>query len=227
MCVLAATSAVTLGTLVTYSTQKATRMKLLHVDSSILGDNSVSRKVSAAIVAHLVEGHPGTKVTTRDLAAAPISHLSGAYLAGQNPEVKHDQAMQEDIDLGGAAMAEFLGADIVVIGCPMYNFAIPSQLKAWIDRICVAGKTFRYTEKGPEGLAGGKRIIIAASRGGFYGQGTPHATFEHQTSYLRAVFGFLGINNVEVIEAEGIALGAEQRDKALANALGAAGQLAA
>ena len=202
-------------------------MKLLHVDSSILGDASVSRKVSAAIVSHFVETHPGTQVTTRDLAAQPISHLSGAYLAGQNPEVKHDQAMQEDIDLGGAALAEFLTADTVVIGCPMYNFGIPSQLKAWIDRIAVAGKTFRYTEKGPEGLAGGKRVIVAASRGGFYGAGTPHAVFEHQTSYLRAVFGFLGITNFELVEAEGIALGAEQRDKALASAIDAAAKLAA
>ena len=202
-------------------------MKLLHVDSSILGDNSVSRKVSAAIVAQIVETTPGTRVTTRDLAAHPISHLSGAYLAGQNPEVKHDQAMQEDIDLGGAALAEFLAADTVVIGCPMYNFAIPSQLKAWIDRICVAGKTFRYTEKGPEGLAGGKRVIVAASRGGFYGEGAPHAAYEHQTSYLRAVFGFLGISDVTVVEAEGIAMGPEQREKALAGALDRASHLKA
>ena len=202
-------------------------MKLLHVDSSILADNSVSRKVSAAVVAHLVESLPGTQVTTRDLALHPISHLSGAYLAGQNPDVKHDQAMQEDIALGGAALAEFLASDIVVIGCPMYNFAIPSQLKAWIDRILVAGKTFRYTDKGAEGLAGGKRVIVAASRGGFYGPETPHHSYEHQTSYLRVVFGFMGITDVEVVEAEGIARGAEQRERALAGALGAAGRLAA
>lgn len=202
-------------------------MKLLHVDSSILGENSVSRKVSAAIVAHLVETAPGTQVTTRDLAAHPISHLSGAYLAGQNPEVKHDQAMQEDIDLGGAALAEFLAADTIVIGCPMYNFAIPSQLKAWIDRILVAGKTFHYTDTGPQGLAGGKRVIVAASRGGFYGTGTPHASYEHQTSYLRIVFGFVGITDVEVIAAEGVARGPEQREKAITAALGEAEQMKA
>ena len=202
-------------------------MKLLHVDSSILGDNSISRKVSAAIVAHLVATHPGTQVTTRDLAAQPISHLSGAYLAGQSAATQHDQAMQEEIALGGAALAEFLDADTVVLGCPMYNFAIPSQLKAWIDRILVAGKTFRYTEKGPEGLAGGKRVIVAASRGGFYGAGTPHESYEHQTSYLRTAFGFIGITDVAVVAAEGIALGAEQREKALAGALDAANRLAA
>lgn len=194
-------------------------MKLLHVDSSILGDNSVSRQVSAAIVAHLVEAAPGAQVTTRDLAAAPLSHLSGAYLAGRDAAIQHDQALQEELDLGGAALAEFLAADTVVIGCPMYNFAIPSQLKAWIDRICVAGKTFRYTEKGPEGLAVGKRVIVAASRGGFYGMDTPHAAYEHQTSYLKAVFGFIGIADLEIIAAEGIARGAEQREKALAGAL--------
>lgn len=200
-------------------------MKLLHIDSSILGDASVSRQVSAAIVAHLVETAPGTKVVTRDLAAAPIAHLSGAYLAGQGVDTKHDQALQEDLALGGAALAEFLAADTVVIGCPMYNFAIPSQLKAWIDRIAVAGKTFRYTEHGPEGLAGGKRVIVASSRGGFYGAGTPHASYEHQVSYLRAVFGFLGIRDIQVIEAEGIALGADQRGKALQGALEAASDL--
>lgn len=200
-------------------------MKLLHIDSSILGDQSVSRKVSAAIVGHLVATSSGIEVTTRDLAAAPLSHLTGAYLAGSNPDIKHDQAQQEDITLGGAALAEFLAADTVVIGCPMYNFAIPSQLKSWIDRICVAGKTFHYTDKGAQGLAGGKRVIIAASRGGFYGKDTPHATYEHQISYLRVVFGFIGITDVEVIEAEGIARGAEQREKALSAALERASHL--
>ena len=139
----------------------------------------------------------------------------------------HDQALQEDLDLGGRALAEFLAADTIVIGCPMYNFAIPSQLKAWIDRILVAGKTFRYTETGPEGLAGGKRVIVAASRGGFYGPGTPTEAFEHQTSHLRTVFGFMGIRDIEIIEAEGIARGPEQREKALATALERAADLPA
>ncbi len=193
-------------------------MKLLHIDSSILGDASVSRAISRAVVDHLASGRPDLEVTTRDLAAKPLSHLSGAYLAGQNPDVKHDQAQQEDIALGGAALDEFLGSDVVVIGAPLYNFAIPSQLKAWIDRICVAGKTFRYTETGPQGLAGGKRVVLALSRGGFYGEGAPHAAFEHGESYLRAVFGFLGIGDIEAVRAEGVAMGAEQRAKALEDA---------
>ena len=143
-------------------------MKLLHVDSSILGDASVSRAVSASIVEHLRAARPDLEVVTRDLAAHPISHLSGAYLAGQSPDTKHDQAQQEDLKLGGDALAEFIEADIVVVGSPMYNFTIPSQLKAWVDRICVAGKTFRYTEQGPQGLMGGKRMIFALSSGGIY-----------------------------------------------------------
>lgn len=202
-------------------------MKLLHIDSSILGDNSVSRTLSAAVVKRLRETTPDLDVHYRDVAAAPIPHLSGAYLAGQSAEVQHDQAMQENLALGGAVLAEFLAADIVVIGSPMYNFTVPSQLKAWIDRVLVAGKTFRYTETGPVGLAGGKRVIVAASRGGFYGPDSPYAGAEHQESYLRAVFGFMGITDIEFVRAEGIALGPDQRKTSLDAALGEAGALRA
>ncbi|MBE7220162.1 MAG: FMN-dependent NADH-azoreductase [Caulobacteraceae bacterium] len=201
-------------------------MKLLHVDSSILGDNSVSRKISAGIVEALKAEHPGIEVTRRDLGAEPIGHLTGAYLAGQNADVKHDQALQEDLDLGGRTLAEFLAADIVVLGVPMYNFAVPSQLKAWVDRVLVAGKTFRYTASGPEGLAGGKRVILAVSRGGQYLEGAA-AAMEHQESWLKVVFGFMGITDVEVIRAEGVARGPEMREAALKAALGEAGALRA
>ena len=202
-------------------------MQLLHLDSSILGGNSVSRAISAAVVTRLREIHPGLAVQTRDLAAAPIAHLTGAYLAGQSADVQHDQALQEDLSLGGAVLAEFLAADIVVVGVAMYNFTIPSQLKSWVDRILIAGKTFHYTENGPVGLAGGKRVILALARGGFYGPGKPAAPFEHQESYLRTVFGFIGLPHVEAIRAEGIATGAEQRQKALTEALQEAAKLPA
>jgi FMN-dependent NADH-azoreductase len=109
----------------------------------------------------------------------------------------------------------------------MYNFGVASQLKAWIDRIAVAGKTFRYTEKGPEGLAGGKKAIVASSRGGFYGPGSPAASLEHQESYLRGVFGFLGITDVTFVRAEGVALGTEARDKAIEAARAEVTKLAA
>ena len=200
-------------------------MKLLHVDSSILGTSSVSRAISAAAVARLRAVHHGLEVTYRDLVAAPIPGLTGAYLAGQAPDVQHDQAMQENLALGGAVLAEFLAADLVVLGAPMYNFAVPSQLKAWIDRVVVAGKTFHYTETGPKGLAGGKRVILALSRGGFYGAGTPTAAFDHQESYLRTVFGFIGLPDVTVIRAEGLATGPEPRQKALDAALAEAAAL--
>jgi FMN-dependent NADH-azoreductase len=202
-------------------------MKLLHIDSSILGNNSVSRAISAAVVARLQGVHDSLDVQYRDVVASPLTHLSGAYLAGQSPDVQHDQALQEDLTLGGAVLAEFLAADIVVVGAPMYNFTIPSQLKSWVDRVLVAGKTFHYTATGPEGLAGGKRVILALSRGGFYGPGTPAAAAEHQESYLRAVFGFIGLPNPEVIVAEGVATGAEQRTKALDAALQQASALGA
>ena len=190
-------------------------MKLLHVDSSILRDNSVNRAISSAVVERLRAVHDGLEVQHRDVAAAPVSHLSGAHLAGQIADVQHDQAMQEDLSLGGAVLAEFLQADIVVMGVPMYNFTVPSQLKSWVDRVLVAGKTFRCNDHGPEGLVHGKRVVLALSRGGFHDPGAPAACYEHQESYLRAVFGFMGLPDLEVIIAEGVATGAEQRQKAL------------
>ena len=202
-------------------------MKLLHIDSSILGDNSASRAVTAAAAARMQSLHPGLEVKYRDLAAHPVGPLTGAYLAGQSPDVAHDQAMQEDLSLGGEVLAEFLAADIVVLGAPMYNLGIPAQLKAWVDRILVAGKTFHYTENGPVGLAGGKRVVLALARGGFYGPGTPAAHVEHSESYLRAVLGFIGLPDIEAIVAEGIATGPEQRQKALDGALAQANALAA
>ena len=124
-------------------------------------------------------------------------------------------------DLSPAKDADIL----VVLGAPMYNFTIPSQLKAWIDRILVAGKTFKYSAQGAEGLAGNKRVIIAISRGGFYGAGTPAAVGEHLETYLRWVFGFIGVTNPEFISADGIQVGPEHREKALAGALQAATNL--
>ena len=201
-------------------------MKLLHIDSSVLGPHSVSRQVSAAITERLVKAQPGLTVTYRDLTADPLSHLSGSHLAAGQGGVA-DASLQADLAAGQAALDEFLAADIVVIGAPMYNFTIPPQLKAWIDRILVAGKTFAYGANGAEGLAGGKRVIIAISRGGFYGADTPAAAGEHLETYLRWVFGFIGVTNVEFIAADGIAVGPEMREKAVNGALQAATDLQA
>ncbi|RFB79057.1 FMN-dependent NADH-azoreductase [Methylovirgula sp. 4M-Z18] len=193
-------------------------MKLLHIDSSILGEGSVSRLLTSEIVAAQKKQHPGVQVISRDLAAAPVGHLSGAHLAAAQGATPEAADLQKDVAAGQAALDEFLAADIVVIGAPMYNFGVPSQLKAWIDRIAVAGKTFRYTEKGPEGLAGDKKVIIASSRGGFYGADTPAAALDHQENYLRGLFGFLGVKDITFVRAEGIATGPDQRTKAIEEA---------
>jgi len=200
-------------------------MKLLHIDSSILGGNSASRQLSTAIVDQLTDAAPGLGIVYRDLAAEPLSHLSGELFAARQGAVPESPAIQKDIAASQAVLDEFLDADVVIIGAPMYNFGIPSQLKAWIDRIAVAGKTFRYGAAGPEGLAGNKRVIVAISRGGLYGPGMPTAAFEHVESYLRGVFGFIGVTNLEIFVAEGLAIGPEQREKAMKGALQAVTEL--
>ncbi len=190
-------------------------MNILHIDSSILGAGSVSRALSAETVAALRARHPAARVTYRDLGAAPVGHLSGAHLAAAQGAVPEAAALREDLAAGQAALEEFLAADIVVVGAPMYNFGVPSQLKAWIDRLAIPGKTFRYTEAGAEGLVGGKIVIIASSRGGFYGAETPTAFLDHQESYLRGIFGFFGITDVRFVRAEGVNLGPDRREAAI------------
>jgi FMN-dependent NADH-azoreductase len=194
-------------------------MKLLHIDSSVLGPHSVSRQVSAAIVDRLRQMTPNLDVTYRDLTAAPLAHLSGAHLAAAQGADNSDPSLRQEMAASQSVLAEFLVADTIVLGAPMYNFTIPSQLKAWIDRIVVVGKTFKYDAQGPEGLAGDKRVIVAVSRGGFYGADTPAAALEHLETYLRGVFGFLGVTQLEFISADGIQVGPEHREKALASAL--------
>ncbi len=180
-------------------------MRLLHIDSSILGEASASRPLSAAIVEAVTRAVPGVEIIRRDLNADPIPHLDGGLFAA---------ALK-----GSAVLDEFLGADIVVIGAPMYNFTIPSQLKAWLDRIVIVGKTVRYTEAGAKGLMGGKKVIIASSRGGLYGPGMPYQANDFQEPYLRAILGFIGIEDIEIVRAEGLSLGPEQRAAAMRAAL--------
>ncbi|MDB5712345.1 MAG: acyl carrier protein phosphodiesterase [Sphingomonas bacterium] len=194
-------------------------MNILHIDSSILGANSVSRQLSADVVARIAATAPGATITHRDLGETPVPHLSGrAFMAAQNPDGAHEPAVRDDLATGGEVLREFLAADTVVIGVAFYNFSVSSQLKAWIDRILVAGQTFRYGANGPEGLAGDKRVILAVARGGLYGEGAPAAAFEHGETYLRTVLGFIGIGNPEVVIAEGLAIGPEQRVAAISGA---------
>src|SRR5205823_13726594 len=189
-------------------------MKLLPIGWSILGDGSASRELTREIVARWTAAHPETEVMYLDLAAEALPHLSQKSLS---PSEELEAARN------AAALEQFLAADVIVIGAPVYNFTVPSQLKAWIDRIAVAGKTFRYTANGPEGLAGNKRVIVAVSRGGFYEAGN---SFEHVEAYLKPMFNFLGIEP-EFVRAEGIAVGPEQRDAGHANALPHGERLAA
>jgi len=180
-------------------------MKLLHIDSSALGANSATRELSAAIVARWQAEVPGLSTEYRDLDSNPVPHLTVASLGGADPAAAAES---------GRVLQQFLDADIVVIGAPMYNFSIPSTLKAWIDRVAVAGKTFRYTADGPEGLAKGKRLVIASARGGLH-SGAPS---DFQEPYLRFLFAFLGITDIEFIRAEGISMSPQHRSDALAAA---------
>jgi FMN-dependent NADH-azoreductase len=182
-------------------------MKLLHIDASALGSNSISRQLGRAVVARFREAHPDLVVLHEDLDANPVPHLTGAVLGGQDAAAAAR---------GEQLLADFLAADAIVIGVPMYNFTIPSTLKAWIDRIAVAGKTFRYTADGPRGLAGGKRVVLAIAQGGVHPLGSAS---EFQESYLRFVLGFLGITDIEVLRAEGVNLSPERREQALNEAL--------
>jgi FMN-dependent NADH-azoreductase len=169
---------------------------ILHIDSSING------------VDQLRATDPGAEVVTRDLVSEPLPHLTLEAFADTS------------------TLDEFLAADTIVIGAPMYNFTLPTQLKAWLDRILIAGKTFRYTENGPEGLANGKRVVIALARGGFYDQGSPASALEHLKTYLNGVFNFIGIEP-EFVAADGLAVSAEHRDTSIKQALGETVRLAA
>ena len=181
-------------------------MKLLHIDSSIQGEGSASRELTREIVARWVAERPDTEVTYLDLAAQELPHLS------QKSLVRADEL---EAERNAKALEQFLAADAIVIGAPVYNFTIPTQLKAWIDRITVAGKTFRYTESGPQGLAGGKKVIVAVARGGVR---APDASGEFGEPYLRYLFAFLGIDNVRFVRAEGLAISPQHRATSLSAA---------
>jgi|SRR5579859_257609 len=195
-------------------------MKLLHIDSSILGEASASREISAAIVSALSQTIPNLSIVRRDLEANPLPHLDGRLLPTIRPDLSASGGVSvAEAGEAAAALEEFLDADIVVIGAPMYNFTVTTQLKAWLDRILIAGKTFAYSETGPKGLAGGKRVVIASSRGGVYSGDAQSAPNDFQETYLRAAFRFIGVDEIEIVRAEGLAFGPEQRNAAVSAAL--------
>ena len=203
-------------------------MKLLHIDSSILSTNSVSRQLTKDTVAQWVNTHPGTTVEYLDLAVDTPSHLSADSLGFRAPAgAEQTDVQKRENAISEALVTQFLAADVIVVGAPLYNFSIPSQLKAWVDRIAQAGRTFTYTETGPKGLAGGKTVIVASTRGGVYSTNDWGRAAEHQESYLQTVFGFLGITDVRFVRAEGVAMGEAKKAEALNEAANSIVKLAA
>lgn len=204
-------------------------MNILHVDSSIMGEQSVSRKLTAAVVDRLVALAPDSHVVYRDVASQPLPQVYGALFAvavgADTPQ--RDTGLYDDAALVNRALDEVFAADVIVIGAPMYNFSVPSQLKSWLDAITVPGKTFRYDANGAEGLLGDKRVIIASTRGNFYGPDSPVASAEHHESYLLSLFDFLGVTQIEIVRAEGVKISPEFAQTAVAAALEHAGQLKA
>jgi FMN-dependent NADH-azoreductase len=193
-------------------------MKILHIDSSVTGANSVSRPLTKETVAKLIASNPGAEVTYRDLVGEPLSHYTAVLRLNGADSTPVDPAQKLELEMGEAILSEFLASDVVVVGAPMYNFSVPSQLKAWVDLICVSGKTFSYTAAGPQGLCGGKRAIIISTRGGLYGEGSNNNHADFQENYLKAVFGFLGIKDIQIVRAEGVAYGPDKAAEAIASA---------
>ena len=194
-------------------------MKLLHVDSSISGENSASRKLTQQIVAEWTAKHPDTQVEYLDLVAEAPNHFTTAAMAprtGQTDGLSAEQVAEKAVS--EKLVSQFLAADVVVIGAPFYNFSIPTQLKAWIDRLAQPGRTFRYTAAGPEGLAKGKTVIVASSRGGVYSTTEAMQALEHQESYLKVVLGFFGVTDVRIVRAEGLGMGPDAVAAAFASA---------
>ncbi|RUO34226.1 FMN-dependent NADH-azoreductase [Aliidiomarina sanyensis] len=193
-------------------------MKILHIETGLFEGQSVSRQLSQKIVDRLVAKHPDAQVITRDLIKTPIAHLDAEILlAGGTDEAQRTERQRIESALTETLLEELFAADVIVLGAPMYNFSVPSQLKAWIDRIAQAGRTFQYTEAGPEGLVTGKRVYLASARGGIYSEGAA-AAMEHQESFLTTVFGFLGMTDVTIVRAEGVNLGEEARTASIAKA---------
>jgi FMN-dependent NADH-azoreductase len=189
---------------------------ILHIDSSPMGDRSVSRKLTAKVLGELHARFPGSKVTTRDFGTAPLPHVSGPMLGSffTAPD-QRDAAQTELAKQSDQLIAELLSADVIVIGVPMWNFGIPSALKAWIDHVVRVGHTFKYGANGPEGLVpAGKKVIIVSSRGGVYSVG-PMQAMDFQEDYLRSVFSFIGLKDVSFVRAEGVAMGEEAAKAAI------------
>ena len=188
---------------------------LLQIRSSIFSNDGQSSRLAERFVARWSASNPGGKVIVRDLAKEPIPHLDaarfGAFLA--KPE-ERTPAQQAVVDYSDALIGELKRADVVVLGLPMYNFGVPSTLKAYFDHVARVGETFKYTEKGPVGLLTGKKVYVFAARGGMYA-GTPNDT---QTPFIRIFLSFLGMSDIEFVYAEGLAISEASKQHSLARA---------
>jgi FMN-dependent NADH-azoreductase len=201
--------------------------QILLIQSSSNLASSVSRDLAAAYARDYAAAHPGSTVIERDLVAAPLPHLGVDLLGGifGQPEALTGE-QKAALAVSDTLVDELLASPLIVIGVPMYNFSIPSALKAWIDHVIRAGRTFQYTAEGPQGLATGRKAVLFLASGGFYSDG-PYKPYDFQETYLRTVLGFIGITDVTVIRAEGLARGEEAKTKAVTEARAAAVALAA
>lgn len=190
-------------------------MQILHIDSAITGSSSVTRELTADIVSNLKQANAQAKVDYLDLAVNAPSHLSAQSLGFRTGQEATTDVERQENALTAALLKQFMAADVIVVGAPFYNFTIPSQLKAWLDRVAQAGHTFKYTATGPVGLAGNKKVIVASARGGAYFTSEVGQAMEHQESYLQVMFGFMGITDFSIVRAEGVAMGPEAKAAAM------------
>lgn len=197
--------------------------QILVIESSARQQDSVSRALTAQFIAQWQATHPADNIQVRDLARDPVPHLDSTLLGGwMTPGDQQSEAEKAALARSNQLTEELLAADVLVLAAPMYNFAIPSTLKAWLDHVLRAGLTFKYTETGPQGLLTGKRAFVLTARGGVYA-GSP---LDHQEPYLRQVLAFIGIHEVEFIHAEGLNMGGEFQEKGLARAKAQLAQVA-
>ena len=197
--------------------------RILVIESSARQQGSVSRELTQQFIANWQAAHPADQVQVRDLAAEPVPHLDATLLGGwMTPSEQQNDAEKAALARSNQLTDELLAADVLVLAAPMYNFAIPSTLKAWLDHVLRAGVTFQSTESGPQGLLTGKRAFVLTARGGIYAG----RALDHQEPYLRQALAFIGIHDVQFIHAEGLNLGAEFSEKGLAQAKAKLAELA-
>ncbi len=193
-------------------------MNILHLDASASKHaESHTRRLSARLVDQLTAANDAATVVYHDLADMKLPHIDTTIRDAWAPEGERDASLEELATRSKTLVTELQAADTIIVGSPMYNFSVPSTLKAWIDHVAIAGQTFRYTDSGPEGLLADKKAYLILSSGGVYSEG-PAASSDHLDTYLRTVLAFLGVTDITTIRAEGVAYGPEQEEAAMQQA---------